>query len=173
MKNFITLAENRYSVRTFKNQPVEQDKLDLVLRAGQVAPTAVNYQPQRILVIRDEDALAKLDQCTRYRFQAPVALLVCFDRSASYKRRYDGKDSGEIDASIVTTHMMLAAAEIGLGTTWVMSFDPAKMVSAFQIPDQFEPIALLVLGYPADDAMPSKSHGQRKAIHETVFYDTY
>jgi len=173
MKDFITLAEKRYSVRTFKEQAVEQQKLDLVLRAGQVAPTAVNLQPQRILVINREEDLAKLDACTRYRFQAPLALLVCYDQTVSYKRRYDGKDSGEIDASIVTTHMMLAAADIGLGTTWVMSFDPEKIMTACQVPEHYVPVALLVMGYPADDATPSQSHEKRHAIEETVFYHSF
>jgi len=122
---FINLAEERYSLRKFSDQPIEKEKLDLILKAGQLAPTACNYQPQRILVLENEAALTKLKQCTPYHFNAPMALLICYDKDVSWKRSYDGKDSGEIDASIVSTQMMLQATELGLGSTWVGHFDPA------------------------------------------------
>ena len=173
MENFNALAEVRYSVRQFKDQAVEQEKLDLILRAGQVAPTACNYQPQRILVLDREDTLAKLEICTKYRFNAPLALLVCYDKTVSYKRKQDGKDGGEIDASIVTTHMTLAAADIGLGSTWVMSFDPAKIISEYNIPENLVPVDVLVIGYPADNAKPSPLHLDIRAIEETVFYNEF
>jgi nitroreductase len=116
---FEELARNRYSLRKFSPKPVEKEKLDLILEAGRLAPTACNYQPQRILVIKSEEALAKLKKCTPYVFDAPTALLVCYDGKVSWKRGYDGKESGDIDASIVGTHLMMEAAQLGLGTTWV------------------------------------------------------
>jgi nitroreductase len=171
--NFINLAEERYSLRTFSNKPVEKEKLDLVLRAGQVSPTACNNQPQRILVIENEEALEKLKKCTKYHFNAPMALLVCYDKNVSWKRAFDGDDSGVVDASIVATHMMLQAAEIGLGTTWVGFFDPALIIKEFNLPGNFVPVALLPIGYPSEDAKPFPGHNQRNSIEESVFYNKF
>lgn len=171
--SFIKLAEERYSLRSISSKPVEKEKLDLVLKAGQLSPTACNNQPQRILVIEDKEALEKLKKCTAYHFNAPIALLVCYDKNASWKRKFDGDDSGVVDASIVTTQMMLQAAELGLGTTWVGYFDPALIVKEFGIPENIVPVALLPMGYPSEDAKPSPAHYQRKPIEETVFYNKF
>jgi len=170
---FINLAENRYSVRKFSDKSVEQEKLDVVLRAGQLAPTACNYQPQRILVINDEDSLAKLKKCTPFHFDAPIVLLVCYDSTVSRQRQFDDSDMGVIDASIVTTHMMLQAADLGLGSTWVEHFDPAIVKKEFSLPDHIMPAALLPMGYPAEDATPSAMHNKRQPITETVFYNSF
>ena len=129
--DFLKLAEERYSVRSFTDKGVTQEDLDKILKAGHVAPTACNIQPQRILVINSEEAIEKLKGCTKCHFNAPTALLVCYSKDACWKRKYDGANSGEIDASIVTTHMMLEAASIGVGTTWVMHFDPTAMRETF------------------------------------------
>lgn len=171
--NFINLAQERYSLRSFSNKSVEKEKLDLILKAGQLSPTACNIQPQRILVIENEVALSKLKKCTAYHFDAPIALLICYDKNASWKRKFDGDDSGDVDASIVTTHLMFQAAELGLGTTWVGYFDPALIISEFGIPDNFVPVALLPMGYPAEEAKPNPAHYQRKPLNETVFYNEF
>lgn len=171
---FINLAEDRYSLRKFSTKPVEKEKLDLVLKAGRLSPTACNNQPQRILVIESEDALSKLKKCTKFHFEAPVSLLVCYDKTVSWKRSFDGNDSGDVDASIVATHMMLQAAELGLGTTWVGYFDPAAVRKEFLLPDNIVPVALLPLGYPAEGAGPNvQLHFSRKPIEETVFYNQF
>ena len=170
---FINLAEERYSLRKFSDQPIEKERLDLILKAGQLAPTACNYQPQRILVIESEAALTKLKLCTPYHFNAPMALLICYDKDVSWKRSYDGKDSGDIDASIVCTHMMLQATDLGLGSTWVGHFDPALIRKELSLPDNIVPVALLPLGYPAKDATQNPLHSQRKSIKETVIYNEF
>jgi len=170
---FINLAEERYSLRKFSDKPIEKEKLDLVLKAGQLAPTACNNQPQRILVIEDEAALTKLKSCTRYHFNAPMVLLICYDKDVSWKRSYDGKDSGDIDSSIVSTQMMLQATELGLGTTWVGHFNPTLIRKEFVLPDNIVPVALLPIGYPAKDATQNPLHSQRILIEETVFYNQF
>ena len=169
--DFLKLAEERYSVRSFTEKAVTQDDLDKILKAGYVAPTACNLQPQRILVINSQEAIAKLKKCTKCHFNASTALLVCYSKEACWKRRYDGANSGEIDASIVTTHMMLEAAAIGVGTTWVMHFDPAAMREAFAVPEDLEMTALLVMGYPAEDAAPIAMHSEFKPMEELVKYN--
>ena len=171
--DFLNMAKERYSVRKFKDIPVEKEKLEMVLQAGHVAPTACNIQPQRILVIQSEDALNKLKNATRCHFDAPCAILVCSDNDQCWTRKDDGAKSGAIDASIVTTHMMLQAWSLGLGTTWVMHFNPENMRSEFNIPANYEPVALLVMGYAAEDAQPMDLHTQYKNEDEIVYYDTF
>ena len=161
---FLELAGARYSVRGFKPRPIEPEKLAQVLEAGRIAPTACNNQPQRIKVITGPADLAKADECTPCRFGAPVVLLVCYDKTKSWRRKFDGADSGDIDASIVATHLMLAAHELGLGTCWVMYFDPAKTSELFGLPENIAPVAMLPMGYP--DAAPSDKHEQRAASDE-------
>lgn len=171
--DFIRLAKERYAVRKFNSKSIEKEKLDLILKAGQLAPTACNYQPQRILVINSETAIAKLKKCTTSHYNAPAALLVCYDKTVSWNRVYDYKNSGDIDASIVTTHMMLEAADIGVGTIWVMDFDPNGIKKTFDIPRSFEPVALLMMGYPADNSAPSLMHEYHVSIENTVFYNNF
>ena len=171
--DFLQLVKERYSVRKFKPQAVEPEKLEQILEAGRVAPTGCNYQPQRVLVIREGEAYEKLKQCTRYHFDAPVVLLICYDESTCWKHRANGVMGGEIDASIVTDHMMLSAAALGLGTTWVGAFDHQKTRELFALPDYLVPVALLPIGYPADDAKPSHLHEKRFDMDDSVFYNTF
>ena len=171
--DFLTLAANRFSVRRFDARPVEPEALSRILRAGQLAPTACNRQPQRILILQSEDSLARLRRCTVCHFNAPVALIVCYDKTECWTREFDGKPSGDIDASIVTTHMMLEAAELGIGTTWVMFFDPAALRRELSIPDTLEPTAILTMGYPAPDAVPAPGHAAGKTLDELVCYEHF
>lgn len=171
--DFLKLAEERYSVRKFDTRKIEDEVIDKILRAGQVAPTACNNQPQRILVIKSEEALEKLKGCTRCHFDAPAAMLVCYNHDECWTRKYDGEQSGWVDASIVTTHMMLEAASLGVGTTWVMHFNPVAMREAFNIPENIVPVALLPMGYPAEDAEPLNLHSVNKALSETVVCETF
>ncbi|MCL2163946.1 MAG: nitroreductase family protein [Oscillospiraceae bacterium] len=168
MQSFLDLAKKRYSVRSYKETPVEPEKLKQVLEAGRIAPTACNNQPQRIKVITDPTELEMMDECTPCRFGAPAALLICYDKTVCWERRFDGAHSGEIDASIITTHLMLAAQEAGLGVCWVMYFDPVKTVELFALPDNIVPVAFLPIGYPAEGAAPAEGHSQRQAIEDLL-----
>ena len=171
--DFLELAAKRYSVRKFKEEKVRREDLDKILKAGMLAPTAHNDQPQRILVINSDEALEKLKKCTACHFNAPTALLICSDKDACWTRKYDGKKSYDIDAAIVTTHMMLEAAELGVGTTWVMFFDPAALRRELSIPDTLEPTAILTMGYPAPDAVPAPGHAACKTLDELVCYEHF
>jgi nitroreductase len=165
---FLDLAKNRYSVRKYKPQPVDSDKLAQVLEAGRIAPTACNIQPQRIKVIIDTADLAKVDECTPCRFGASAVLLICYDKNVCWKRQFDGAHSGEVDASIITTHLMLAAHDLGLGTCWVMYFDPAKTAELFALPKNIVPVAFLPIGYPVDDASPAAGHEQKVTLGDIL-----
>ncbi len=170
---FLELAKNRFSLRKFSDKKVEKEKIDYILAAMQAAPTAVNFQPQRILVLTDEKELEKVSKCTKFAFNPPLNFLVCYDKETSWTRGNDGHDEGEIDAAIVATHMMLAAKSIGLGTTWVGSFNPKDVKEQFNLPENYVPVAFLPTGYPSDDAEPAAAHSSRKDLNETVFYNSF
>lgn len=125
------------------------------------------------MVINNEEALAKLKKCTACHFDSPTALLICADKAACWVRKYDSKPSYDIDAAIVTTHMMLAAESLGIGSTWVMHFRPQVVREEFALPDNYEPTAMLMLGYPAPDAEPAALHFETKPQSEMVFYNEY
>lgn len=167
---FSEVIKERYSVRKFSAQKVEDEKIAQILAAARLAPTAVNMQPQRYYVITGAEEREKMKQCTKYTFDAPLFLLICYDKDACWERSYDGAKSGETDASIVTTYMMLKLVELGLGCTWVGYFDPAAMRREYQLPDNLIPHALLPIGYPAADAEPSARHPQRKPAEEITTY---
>ena len=170
---FEKLISERYSVRKFKEKHLEKDIINKILSAGHIAPTGCNFQPQRILVINTDESIEKLKTCTKCHFNAPCAMLVCFNKDESWVRKYDGALSAPVDAGIVTTHMMLQAHNIGVGTCWVMHFDPFKMRETFNIPQNLEPVALLVMGYPAPDVVPNERHTVYRTMEETVFYNEF
>lgn len=171
--DFMKLAKDRYSVRKFENKHLEQHIIDKILECGHIAPTGCNFQPQRILVMNTDEAIEKLKGCTKCHFDAPTAMLVCYNREESWVRKYDGALSAPIDASIVCTHMMLMAHSLGVGTCWVMHFDPTAMRNAFNIPDNIEPVALLIMGYPHADAKPIEMHEKTRPLNEVVVYDEF
>ena len=169
---FTNLIEERCSVRSFKPGHLPREVLERILRAGHLAPTGCNYQPQRILVLNTDESMEKLRSCTKCHFGAPTALLVCHNTAESWVRKYDGALSSPVDAVIVATHMMLAAHNEGVGCCWVMHFDPAAVREAFGIPAGVEPAALLVMGYPAEDARPLPLPFKTRQ-EETVVYDHF
>ena len=126
--DFLKMAEERYSVRKFENKHLEKEVVEKILRAGHIAPTGCNYQPQRILILNTDESIEKLRDCTKCHFNAPTAMLVCYNKEESWQRKYDGALSAPVDAAIVTTHMMLEAHSIGVGTCWVMHFNPFEML---------------------------------------------
>lgn len=172
-QDFLELAKERYSVRKFSNKKVEKEKVDLILEAARLAPTACNNQPQRILLFDSEESLNKIKECTPFHFNAPLIILICYDKSACWVRKYDNKNSGDVDASIITCHMMLEVANLGLGSTWVGSFNPDAVKSAFKLPENIIPVAILPIGYPSKDSTPSPGHEQRFDNDKTVFYNKF
>lgn len=171
--DFMELAEKRFSCRKFKEQPVEEEKIQKLLKVAQLAPTAVNIQPQRILVLTDKNKINALDEnrCTKYTFNAPLLMVICYDKEKSWKRKYDNSDQGVVDASIVTTHIMFEVTQLGLGCTWVGSFNPQIAKNVLNIPENYEPVALLPIGYP--DAQPAPAHNSRMEISDFSFRNEF
>lgn len=166
--DFLKLSHSRFSVLDYEQRPVEREKIDRIVEAALSAPTACNFQPQRILVIDGDEARQKLNRVVPNKKTAPLAFLVCYDREACWKRPADGKESGEIDAAIATTHMMLEATALGLGSIWVMNWEPRKMREEFQLGSRLEPAALLIVGYKAENAVPRAGHLSRKSKEEIL-----
>jgi nitroreductase len=167
--SFFDLVAQRYSVRTFSQEPVEKDKILQILEAARLAPSAVNYQPWRFIVATDEDLKAEI--CQAYRGEwlrnAPVIIVACADHEQSWKRR-DGKDHCDVDIAIAVDHLILTATELGLGTCWVCAFDAERLHAILDLPEHVEPIVLIPLGYPGEGPVPMK---KRKALEEIVSWN--
>ena len=171
--DFNELARRRYTVRKYKPLKVEEEKIKKIIEAGWVAPTAKNFQPQRFLVLTDENELDKLNKVTNYH-KAPLVIIVCSDRETVWHRPYDNKDMMDVDASIATDHMMMAAQDLGLGSCWMTYFDPAGLKEEFNIPDNLEAINILEIGYADGEAKsPDRHKDMRKNPDEMVFYNKF
>lgn len=169
MEDFMTLARSRYSVRKFESKPLEEAVLQRILTAGQVAPTACNNQAVHVYVLQSAEVLEKTAELTKYTFGAPVVFLVCYESDRTWKNPLEeGIVSGEQDAAIVATHMMLAAWEQGVGSCWVGYFPPTKLVKALALPENHHPVLLMPMGYPAADAKPLPLHEKTRSLDELV-----
>lgn len=195
--DFTDISKMRVTVRKFDPKPVEQDKTLKILEAGRWAPTAVNYQPQRTVVLNTPESLDKVrefctfgydkkyadltEECADgdrkknvYYYGAPLVLFVCYDKEACWTHPQSGESSGATDATIVATHMMLEAASIGLGTVWISYFDKDKARNLLEIPDTWEPHCMIYIGYPAEDFTPNrKMSGKRNPLEKSVWWNKY
>lgn len=192
--DFMDVSKKRVTVRKFAQTPVEAEKIQKILEAGRWAPTAVNAQPQRILVLNTVEDLAKVKEfCSfgysqkyvdlakecddqehgkvNFYYGAPLVLFVSYDKTACWIHPQNGKSSGATDATIVATHMMLEAASLDLGTVWISYFDEEKARKLLELPENWQPICMLYIGYPAPDFVPNTKLGcHRKPLEETCFY---
>lgn len=169
MKEFLELAAERYSVRKYQTTPVEEEKLCKILEAAKLAPTACNYQPQKIYVVRDPAKLEQLAALTPCTFKAPLVFLIGFDVERSAKGLLsETHDFGDTDAAIVATHMMLEAADLGLGTCMVGYFVEAKVKEALGLPENFRLRLMLPTGYPAESSRPGPMHGKSREMADMV-----
>jgi len=165
--DFEKLAAARYSARKFSDRPVEKEKLMKILEVGRLAPTAKNLQSQRIIAVTSPEGLEKVNKAYRC-FGAPVVLVVCADRSAACDAPTTERNMAETDATIVATHMMLETYELGLGCTYVCAFKTAILKEELELDENIEPYAILPIGYPAEDCVPSERHSQRFPLEHTV-----
>lgn len=168
LMEFNTVIQNRYSCRTFAARAVEQEKVDRILEAGRIAPTAVNKQPVHVWAVTNPGTLEAIKGVTRSNYGAPLLLVVGCRPSDAWVRRYDGKNGAEVDASIVATYLMLAAENEGLATLWVGSFDPALLKGILPGTDGYELVAMINVGYPSGESAPSAMHGTRIPVGEFV-----
>lgn len=166
--DFSELIKARYSVRAYKADPVEEEKLQQVLEAARLAPTAANRQSFQIIVVKTAGREEELGRVygRDWFVQAPLVICACGLPAKNWVRS-DGKNYNDVDVAIVMDHLILAAADLGLGTCWIAAFDPDAAREVLGLPEGVEPIAFTPLGYPADTARPKK----RKPLEELVRYD--
>lgn len=170
--DFIQIAKQRMSVRNYKKTKVEPEKLFKLLEAAHAAPTAANLQPVRLIAVQSEEGLAKLGKAANV-YGAPLAIIVCVDHDKAWVRPFDKKQTGDIDASILTDHMMLQATELGLGTVWICYFRPDVLRREFNLPANLEPVNILAVGYSNEGTGdPNRFDTQRIPVSELVSYET-
>jgi nitroreductase len=165
---FTEVIKKRYSVRSYRSDPVPDDVLSQVLEAAGIAPTAANKQPFRILVIHTEDRESELQQIypSEWFSQAPILICICAIKDKAWKR-HDGKNYADIDAAIVMDHLILASVNAGLGTCWVAAFDVPTARKVLNIPDEWEPVAFTPLGY-AEGYAKDKT---RRPLSDLIIHD--
>lgn len=169
--DFMDLAQARFSVREYSDRPVEKEKLERILEAGRMAPTAKNQQPQKIYVLQSEDALKKLSTLTHCAYGAKTVLLFTYNQEQDWKNPLeDGVHSGVEDVSIVATYVMLQAIELGVYTTWCNYFSNSELEKAFQLPENEKSVLIMPIGYKADNAEPAPAHTASKEFDEIVCY---
>ena len=159
----------RKSVRSFSNKEIEKETLLELLNAARMAPSAVNYQPWRFFICTSDEMKQRIvESYPRKWFEsAPLYIVACADKSQSWKRASDNKDHGDIDVAIAITHLMLKATELGLGTCWVCNFDAKILEEALNLDNVLEPVAIIPIGYPSEDAsIEAKQPKNRKSIEE-------
>jgi nitroreductase len=165
--DFQQLVAARRSVRAYRPDAVPEPLLLQVLEAARLAPSACNRQPFRVVVIRTRGSEAELLRIypKEWFVQAPLVLAVCAVPGEAWSRsRYDGWSAAETDATIATDHMLLAAADLGLGTCWVAAFDPAAAREVLGLPNGVVPVAFTPLGWPADTPGPK----ERRPLEDLV-----
>lgn len=168
---FSELIKRRYSVRAYKPDPLEGEKLNQVLEAARLAPTAANKQPFQIIVIPTAGRQEELKRIygRDWFVQAPLVLCACGLPDQGWVRRYDGENYTLVDVTIAMDHIILAATELGLGTCWIAAFDPAAAREVLGLPNEVVPVAFTPLGYPDDQPKPKK----RKDLSDLVRYERW
>lgn len=169
--NFINIAKQRFSVRSYTSKAVEKEKLDKILEAAHVAPTAANFQPVHIIVVQSKEGLRKIGKATNL-YGAPLAIIVCANHEKAWVRPFDNKQTGDIDTAILTDHMMLQATELELGSVWICYFKPDVISKEFGIPDNLEPVNILAIGYSNEKPADLERHtNMRIPISQLVSYE--
>ena len=167
---FTEVIKERYSCKKFDGRQVERAQLEEILEAGRLAPTAKNLQEPRIYVVQSAEGLARIDKITPCRYCAPTVLVVAFDSKNVFVYPGKKRDSGVEDASIVATHLLLAAKNSGVDSCWINFFDPEVASKELGLPENEEVLMLLDLGYAAEGVKPLSTHNQRKPLSQTVKY---
>lgn len=168
--DFAQVIKDRYSCKKYDGKPVTAEQLSSILEAGRLAPTAKNLQEQHIYVVQSAEGLDKIDKLTPCRYGAPTVLVVAFNKDSVFTYPGGKHSSGAEDAAIVATHLMLAAAALGIDSCWINFFDPAVLARALDLPEQEEILMLLDLGYAAPGFKPLPNHTSRKPLSDTVSY---
>lgn len=167
---FKELIKARYSCKKYDGNQISTEQMQAILEAGRLAPTAKNLQEQHIYVLQSEEALAIIDEITPCRYGAPTVLVVAFNAENVYVYPGEQRDSGIEDASIVATHMLLAAKDAGVDSCWINRFNPTELKEKLDLPEHEEILMLMDLGFAAEGTGPLANHEKRKPLEDTVTY---
>ena len=165
---FENVIRERHATRKFTDQKVEKEKIEKILEAGRLAPTAKNLQPIKILVVNSEEGLNKIDKASPCRYNAQTVLLVCGNSKQAYTK--GDYSTYEMDSCIVATHMMLEATNQEVDNIWVEMFDSNVLREEFNLEDNLIPVCLLPMGYKTEDCPENPMHNIRKDINDLVEY---
>lgn len=167
--DFKTLANARYSVRDFSSKKIEDEKINIILETARKAPSAVNFQPYKLFVVKSEEKLNAVKDCYHRSWikNAPLVMVVVSTHQMAWKRAVDMKDFSDIDSAIFIDHIMLQATDLGLGTCWVCNFEIEKLIETLELKSDEEPIAIIPIGYPENSEIPVK---KRKGIDDIVIW---
>ena len=165
--DLLNLISKRRSVREYTTDEIEQEKIDYLMECARLAPSAVNFQPWKFIIVKSPEKKALLHQCYHREWftQPPLYIIALADTAQSWKRSSDGKDHGDIDVTIALEHIVIAAVEKGLGTCWICNFNVDLFKELFNLPDSLVPIAILPIGYPAKE---EDEVSNRKSIQEII-----
>lgn len=163
------LIKERYSVRKFKLDSIEDDKIKELLEIVNYVPTATNAQPERIYVLKSKEALDKINKHAR-TYNAPLVLLIASDINTAWHSPKEDYNTSEMDGSITATYLMLKACDLGLGSLWIRWFNADDVAKEFSLPENIKPVCLLAIGYPSDDSEPSPRHYEKLPLEELIKY---
>jgi len=163
--DFYDVIKTRRSIRAYQERFVEEEKLQRILEAARLAPSAANRQPWRFIVVKTEKIKREFQKAynKNWFWQAPLVICACGVKGEAWKRS-DGKSYLDVDIAIAMDHLILAATAEGLGTCWIGAFNPSEVKRILNLPDELEPVALTPLGYPAHSPKPT----YRKSLEEIV-----
>ena len=163
--DFEQICKQRYSVRSFSDRPVEDEKIQKMLEMVRLAPTARNNQPYEIFYAKTPDAIEKLKVARDSFFGAPLVFLICSIDEKHWHNRQSGREFTLQDIGIIATTLMYSATEVGLGSVYVCAFDPVKTKEGLGL-EGLTPECMMVVGYPAENAVPAQMHFERRPVSE-------
>ncbi len=168
MEDFLKLAQERFSCRSFEKTPLSDEELNKILQAANLAPTACNRQPFTLLVVRGE-SLEKLQKCA-WLYGAPVAIVVCTNEQEAWQRKYDAQNFAVVDGAMVMAHMLFEATSLGLGSCFVGAIKTNLLTEALEIKAPLRAQFIMVVGHKSAEAKPDKLHYQRKDLKDQVVF---
>ena len=164
--DFLELAKKRYSVREFSSKKVEKEKILKILESAKIAPTAKNTQPIKIYYCTDDEKLKLLNESSPCEYNSQLMFVITYNLDECWYNSHTGIPSGIVDATIASTHMVLEAEDLGLGSVYIGAFNPEIVKEKFDIPKQNQIAMLLFMGYKAESSEPSDMHETFKSDEE-------
>jgi nitroreductase len=165
------VIQQRKSIRKYTDEPISKEVIEQLLESARLAPSAVNYQPWKFVICTSEESkrIVRESYPREWFNSAPLYIVACGNHNISWKRA-DGKDHCDIDIAIAVQHIVLKVHDVGLGTCWVCNFDAQKLKNDLKLEEQWEPIAILPIGYSKENSGTALYDGKRKSLEEITVW---